>query len=771
MKPLRIEVEGFMAYRKPVTVDLSEVDLFALTGPTGSGKSTIIDAMVFALYGKTPRFGGHAPGQVINASSDWGRVRFSFRLGDVEYSVARRIERDRGVTEASLTSDDTAIAAGSKDVGRIVPQILGLEYDHFVRAVVLPQGKFARFVSDKPSERQDLLRALLDIGLYEQVKVLANQRAKVAESAITSARERLQRLDDVTPEGIEAAERQLSELEAAGKEAAARIEDIERQRASVTASEEALASLEARLIALVTTEAPEDVDGIGRLRQGAQELMDVTGAAMKNAASHLERLRGDLERLPQLAELHSWRDKYERRALLLARLGDIDLGRLEDLCHEQEKSLSEAQSRFDELHIANAAHALRVGLREGDQCPVCAQTVAGLPVGDPTAEDDLQLARSVVDECEARVRQARSNLDKARGEVETIEVQVDDLTERLKGVLDRDEVENHLAAVGELSAAVIEAEETAAGSQSAFDKARTELARIEKMSVRLHENLIAAAARLAAEEPPEPGEDPIAGWERFEDWRRQTAARLEADRAQATEMVEALRSALGAESEELDRILGGVGLAGADDPKTAVAVAHAKQEQLVARLQENARQASELEAEIDTAATRHSVASALGEHLKANKFEAWLLEEAMRTLVQGSNDLLETLSAGAYSLQYSDRSFDVIDHFNADQVRSTQSLSGGETFLVSLSLSLAMASQLVELSGARTSLESVFLDEGFGTLDAESLDVVDSVLNELAGQGRTVGIVTHVRDLADRMPTRFEVSKGPDGASIDEAKP
>jgi exonuclease SbcC len=77
-----------------------------------------------------------------------------------------------------------------------------------------------------------------------------------------------------------------------------------------------------------------------------------------------------------------------------------------------------------------------------------------------------------------------------------------------------------------------------------------------------------------------------------------------------------------------------------------------------------------------------------------------------------------------------------------------------------------MADRLAELAGTSSRLESVFLDEGFGSLDQESLDVVATVLDELVGRGRTVGIVTHVRELADRIPIRFEVTKGAETASV-----
>lgn len=143
------------------------------------------------------------------------------------------------------------------------------------------------------------------------------------------------------------------------------------------------------------------------------------------------------------------------------------------------------------------------------------------------------------------------------------------------------------------------------------------------------------------------------------------------------------------------------------------------------------------------------------------------MEEALDVLIIGANHVLKNLAGGAYSLASSSGQFEVIDHRNADQVRPVKSLSGGEVFLVSLSLALTMASQLAELTSSPTRLESIFLDEGFGTLDQESLDTVAAVLDELVGQGRTVGIVTHVKDLSERMPVRFEVNKGPGTSTVE----
>src|SRR3970282_724233 len=93
-------------------------------------------------------------------------------------------------------------------------------------------------------------------------------------------------------------------------------------------------------------------------------------------------------------------------------------------------------------------------------------------------------------------------------------------------------------------------------------------------------------------------------------------------------------------------------------------------------------------------------------------------------------------------------------HRNADETRSVSTLSGGETFLVALALALSLAETLS--AGAASGLDAIFLGEGFGTLDEESLDTGASVLEELTGRGLMVGIVTHVKELAARATVRLE---------------
>jgi exonuclease SbcC len=122
---------------------------------------------------------------------------------------------------------------------------------------------------------------------------------------------------------------------------------------------------------------------------------------------------------------------------------------------------------------------------------------------------------------------------------------------------------------------------------------------------------------------------------------------------------------------------------------------------------------------------------------------------------------LRRLSNDQYSLALDDNGeFVVVDHANADERRGVRTLSGGETFQASLALALALSDELADAAAGRAArLESIFLDEGFGTLDAETLETVAATIENLGAVDRMVGIVTHVPELAARMPVQYRVAR------------
>ncbi|MDP8977163.1 MAG: SMC family ATPase, partial [Actinomycetota bacterium] len=201
----------------------------------------------------------------------------------------------------------------------------------------------------------------------------------------------------------------------------------------------------------------------------------------------------------------------------------------------------------------------------------------------------------------------------------------------------------------------------------------------------------------------------------------------------------------------------------------AVARATARAEAARQRLEEDRERAHRLHRERAAAQEQGRTGQALARHLQARGFEQWLVDEALDVLVTDGSARLRELSSGQYSLARDARAnLQVVDHRNADERRPAKTLSGGETFLASLALALALAERLAELAVHRAArLEAIFLDEGFGTLDAATLDTVAAAVEELGTGGRTVGLVTHVRELAERVPVRYEVRKGPRTSTVE----
>lgn len=152
----------------------------------------------------------------------------------------------------------------------------------------------------------------------------------------------------------------------------------------------------------------------------------------------------------------------------------------------------------------------------------------------------------------------------------------------------------------------------------------------------------------------------------------------------------------------------------------------------------------------------------LAQNLKSNEFQAYILEHLEDELVKRATILLEELTEQRYALKTQEGEYWVQDNWNGGELRRVRTLSGGETFATSLSMALALSEKLAQGS----QLGSLFLDEGFGTLDAETLESVTQILESLRQQSRLIGVITHIRALAERLPAQIKVNKAPQGSHI-----
>lgn len=207
----------------------------------------------------------------------------------------------------------------------------------------------------------------------------------------------------------------------------------------------------------------------------------------------------------------------------------------------------------------------------------------------------------------------------------------------------------------------------------------------------------------------------------------------------------------------------------ADRAPAAVAAAVATAEGARDRAIERRSQAEEIRTQMKENEEAAKVAQMLSQLMRAQGFPRWLIGGALDALLRDASAILLELSGGQFELSRNDQDLLVVDHNEADMTRLVKTLSGGETFQASLALALALSEQVTSLSAAGASkLDSIFLDEGFGTLDETTLDVVACTLETLASSGsRMVGVITHVPGLAERIPVRFQVTRDNAGSHIE----
>lgn len=212
MRPLTLEIEGFTAFREPVSLSLADLDLFAITGPTGAGKSSLIDAICYALYGRVPRVVSEVA-SCIAQGLDRMQVTLEFAADRERYRVYRETRKKRqGAVRLERWRDGNwqPVADRAKEVNEQINQIVGLDYDGFTRSVILPQGQFQEFLAGSLEKRRSVLRSLLRLDVYEKMRSRANATASELKTRIEEREYTLAGLADATPENIQQQEAALA---------------------------------------------------------------------------------------------------------------------------------------------------------------------------------------------------------------------------------------------------------------------------------------------------------------------------------------------------------------------------------------------------------------------------------------------------------------------------------------------------------------------------------------------------------------------------------
>jgi exonuclease SbcC len=300
MRPLALDIQGFTAFRELQNVDFRDLDLFVITGPTGSGKTSLLDAMIFALYGKVPRAGAQSVRDLVSHGMVEARVRLEFELDGERYQIARRLPRN-GAQTATLEraeGDDWRSAVdggGVRHVNESIEQLLKLPFDAFTRAVVLPQGEFHRFLKGERDARRQILTQLLGLGHYIEMGRRARGRGAQLRTKIETTQTII---NEQYGNATDAEHTRLAGVAAAADARAATLQD-ELEKANEIAAERGRLAAALDTLTQRATDMQQLENDLAQAKDaytGAQDREQELARTLSTANALLERARTELTR-------------------------------------------------------------------------------------------------------------------------------------------------------------------------------------------------------------------------------------------------------------------------------------------------------------------------------------------------------------------------------------------------------------------------------------------------------------------------------------------
>ncbi|HTX89870.1 MAG TPA: SMC family ATPase, partial [Anaerolineales bacterium] len=434
MIPLRLKISGFLSYHEPVEVDFSSFDLACISGQNGAGKSSLLDAMTWALFGQARK----RDESVVNLQSQAAEVSFTFAYEANIYRVIRSLARGKTTAlEFQIQQSGKAEKSAewrpltertNRDTQARLEQVLRLDYDTFVNVSFFLQGHADQFAQQPPARRKEILGKILGLETWEVYRERAAEQRKAIENSLGAVDGHIAEIEAELAEE-EPRKAHLADLEmqlgalAAGRKiqeaalATARQAHLalDKQRQLVVKLAESLERSNAGLTALQTRLAGREserlahADLLGRAKE-----VEAAYAAWQASRQELERWDGvasqfheqEKLRLPFLDEINTEKARLEQeQSSLLVEKSAIEekqaaLGRLATEIDAAQKSLAEAEAKLEErvslegqaqesrekqaeLRAENAAlkaemDELKVRIEklqaaDGASCPLCGQ--------------------------------------------------------------------------------------------------------------------------------------------------------------------------------------------------------------------------------------------------------------------------------------------------------------------------------------------------------------------------------------------------------------
>ena len=845
MIPQKLSLTNFMCYRQ-ANLDFAGIHVACLAGENGAGKSALLDAITWALWGKSR---ARRDDELIRLGEDEMAVEFTFGLGDQAYRVLRR--RKAGKRGSSLLDFQVrdngryrSIAeSGIRATQAKIERILRLDYETFVNSAFLRQGRADEFTVKTPAERKRVLGDILGLDRW----AVYEERAKEHLRGIKTETEMIElRLREIEAElarrpeyeaQLRAARAAVVELGAALEEAQAAYQRIEMARTELGHTEAQIAELATRIAqaerelrALAEERAAREkrLAEYERLLAQADEI-EAGYAAYRRAVEQELALGAKLRQSVELnerrvtleAQLSEARHRLEtEREVIAQRIAELE-SRLPDepllteydetqaqLYHLAQLSESREAARADLARLAEEQaelrarnEALRAEMetlkekitlleRAEAECPLCEQPL--------TDEHRLQLLDQFQAEGRARGDAYRANRATAKelsARAQALEGQIAESDQLLRDMpaLQRREaalaerIEQGRQAAGALE--VAQAKQVAVEQRLAAEDyapgVRAELAQVLAQAEKLgYEAAAHEAARRAVAEGQvfaerrarlsvaQTGvEEEQAALKRVGEAEQRRREQIETEQARRTaseqsagELRERLKDAPAVEAE-LQRMRG--------EEAAARQRLGAAQQRLEA-CKSLERQRADKRKRRNELAAEQSIYDELRTAFGVKGVPAMVIEAAVPEIEAEANRLLARMTGGRMHVR-----FDTQRETLAGEVRETLEIkiadelgtrpyelfSGGENFRINFAIRIALSKLLARRAGAQ--LQTLVIDEGFGTQDAQGRERLVEAINAIQDDFARVLVITHIEELKDAFPARIEVTKTPEGSVVE----
>lgn len=878
MKPCTVEFQAFGPYAGHELVDFEKLaarGLFLICGKTGTGKTMILDAITFALYGKSSGHGrdDFEAMRCTNAAFDVTTyVRFTFENNGIYYRFERRLERKRKNLSASYMvwqKDEngtwTALFENAKEkmLNEKAEEIIGLSYEQFRQVIVLPQGQFEKFLTSDSADKEKILTSIFGEEKWQAVAQLMFEEATERRQRLKSLQEQisnsLQEEACETLAELEAVIAQKKErlvtMEAAYQEGAcekqiralrdrlalvSRFQDLRRGKARVRAYEEKQhdrAEQEKRiqdarraekvkelLLELHRAEAAQAErkkavraadQAAGQAKQQAEQiLLQVTAQQQKNDEIEEKKaqkiqLTAKITDYESIAALEQNFQKQRKAAESALQEAEQEKQVYESyapklvMLHETYETDMEEHRKLLAAYLAGITGELAASLVEGQPCPVCGSREhpqKAVRTEADTSKEHVEEKRAEADAVYQKLQQTMQKQEQAKKKYEekqrlaqelqlaketaytrlaemqnNLIPEIGSLAELQKKLQQlTDEIGKDTEQLQSLTKMLEQANNTVAETAAKAELARQE----EELTQKKQEAAMQAVAKGLSEHgfaDIKEAEQLLMGEKELEGMRRQIAD-YDAGKKAAEEQVMRLQEELGRQQEP-DEEACKTELARLEKLQETYAKETAVLSETIRRLSQKAEKlalAGEgleeklLEAEQDLAFAKKLRGDA------GTGLQRYVLGILFSSVIAAANRMLSMVHGGRYRLFRSDEKaqgsnkrgleLKVYDKNSEEhEGRFVSTLSGGEKFLASLALSIGM-STIAQKSGIR--IEALFIDEGFGSLDEDSITDAMQILGSIQQANGLVGIISHVQLLQERIPTKLRVEETEKGSYI-----